>query len=331
MVTKINNNRIEDVDNLSQLDYGGVIKDVHSFPGHYLRVRDALTVVKQHYDYLTATYSGNLPTQVKYYVGLSPHETRIQCLSDTAGSLNNKYFFVYEGRSNRKFHVWYNVNGAGTDPAPPNSTGIEVAISTGDAAGIVSYASELVINSTLFREYFTAKRAGAMLYITANKAGVTSDSLDVDTGFTLLNQQGVSQLVQTVDIEYDGADPLFESQVLKGYYYDIYSGSYRKNVDVPSATADNATVATIANVAVTLANTEYSYTFPTGTKNFLLRDRDADSKLRIAYALGDTGTTYFTNYPGNIYTSDNLATTSGFTIYFRSNKANRVIEILSWK
>lgn len=332
MLSNKNNNRIEDVESLSQLDPGAVLRDAHSYPGHYLRVRDALTLVKQHYDYLTATYSGNLPTQVKYYVGLNPHITKINAVADTAGSLNNKYFFIYEGRSARKFHVWYNVNGAGVDPAPPNSTGIEVGVNTNDASAIVAYASELVLNSSLYREYFTAKRAGSQLVITANKAGVTSDSLDVDTGFTVLNQQGTSQLVQTVDIEYDGTDPLFDGQVMKGYYYDVFSGSFQKNVETQPSTADNETTPTIAAVAVVLANTEYSYTFPTGTKSFMLRDRESDSKLRIAYtALGTSGNDYFTNYPGNIYPKDNLNTTSGFTIYFRSNKAGRTIEILSWK
>jgi len=332
MLSNKNNNRIEDVESLSQLDPGAVLRDAHSYPGHYLRVRDALTLVKQHYDYLTATYNGNLPTQVKYYVGLNPHITKINFLSDNAGSLNNKYFFLYEGRSARKFHVYYNVNGAGVDPAPPNSTAIEVEINTNDASAIVAYATELVINSSLYREYFNAKRAGSQLVITANKAGVTSDSLDVDTGFTVLNQQGTSQLVQTVDIEYDGTDPLFDGQVMKGYYYDVFSGSFEKSVETQSSTADNETIPTVVAVAVVLANTEYSYTFPTGTKSFMLRDREADSKLRIAYtANGTSGNDYFTNYPGNIYPKDNLNTTSGFTIYFRSNKANRTIEILSWK
>jgi len=332
MAKKPNNNRIEDVEQLTQLDFGGVIKDVHSYPGHYLRTRDALTVVKNHYDYLTATYNvANDPTQVKYYVGINPHETKVSLLSDVSGSLNSKYFFIFEGRSGRKFHVWYNVNGAGIDPAPSNSTGIQVNLNTNDPGAIVSYATELALNSISFSEYFTAKRNGTLLNIEANKFGTTIDSLDVSTGFTILNQQGTSQLMQVVDIEYIGADPLFDGQVLKGYYYDIYSGAYKKAVEIPDSTADNATAVTTANITVTLANTEYSYTFPTGTKTFLLRDRDSDSKLRISYTLGGTATSWFTNYPGNIYPAKNLNTVSGFTIYFRSNKANRIIEIESWQ
>lgn len=257
MVKKVNNNRIEDVESLSQLDYGGVIKDVHSFPGHYLRVRDALTIVKQHYDYLTATYNGSDPEQVKYYVGLAAHETRIAVGSDVAGSLNNKYFFLFEGRSNRKFHVWYNVNGAGVDPAPSNSTAIEVAINTNDPAAIVSYATELVINSSTFKEYFSARRTGTTLYVTANKLGVTNDSLDVDTGFTILNQQGASQLVQTVDIEYELGSPLFDGQVMTGYYYDVFSGAFTKKPELTFPESINTAVGGHQNSRIAIVSEDF--------------------------------------------------------------------------
>jgi len=331
-MTKQNDKYIEDIDSLTQLDFGGVIRDVHSYPGHYLRVKNALTVVNSHYDYLVPVYDmSGKPLEVKYYGGTKQHETNISILGDTAGSLNNKYFFVYEGRSGRQFHIWYNVAGLGTDPAPSGSTGIEVPISTNDNATVVAYATELVLKSN-WSEYFYSRRvAGSTINMIAVKTGETSDSIDNNTGFTVLNQPGESLLLQTVTIDYDVLDPLFEGRVLKGYYYDIYSGAFKKTLEVPDSNSDKATAVTTANVAVVLANTEYSYTFPVGTKTFLLRDRDSDSKLRIAYASGGTGTNWFTNYPGNIYPANNLNTLTGFTIYFRSNKANRVIEIESWQ
>jgi len=334
VASKPNHNRIEDVDALSQLDYGGVIKDVHSFPGHYLRVRDALTVVKQHYDYLTATYNVNdLPTQIKYYVGLSHHETKVSIGSDVSGSLNNKYFFIFEGRSDRKFHVWYNVNGAGVDPAPSNSTGIEVAINTNDPSAIVAYATELILNSSSFSEYFEAKRSGSLLYITANKSGVATDSLDVDTGFTILNQQGVSQLVQTVDIEYDGTDPLFDGQVLKGYYYNIYSGAFEKGIDLDAAIDDGLSVApTVLNIAAPLANTEYSFVLPANTNKFEIRSRDSKALVKFCYTLGASGTTYFTVNRGCAYRQESLrlTTITSRTIYFQTSSAANILEVIAW-
>lgn len=334
MLSNKNNNRIEDVESLSQLDPGAVLRDAHSYPGHYLRVRDALTLVKQHYDYLTATYSGNLPTQVKYYVGLNPHITKINTVADTAGSLNNKYFFIYEGRSARKFHVWYNVNGAGVDPAPPNSTGIEVEINTNDASAIVAYATELVLNSSLYKEYFTAKRAGSQLVITANKAGVTSDSLDVDTGFTVLNQQGTSQLVQTVDIEYDGTDPLFDGQVMKGYYYDIFSGSFEKNLDTSTSSTElSGKTPTLVVIPAPLANTEYSFVLPNNTTRFIIRSRNSMAKMQFSFTMGGIALgDYFTVHPGAAYNEEKLllTTISSRTIYFQTSKAANELEVISW-
>lgn len=237
MLSNKNNNRIEDIESLSQLDPGAVLRDVHSYPGHYLRTKDALTLVKQHYDYLTATYNGNLPIQVKYYVGLSPHITKVQTLSDISGSLNNKYFYIYEGRSSRKFYVWFNVDNLGTNPAITNSTGIEIKINSNDVADVICLAIELTLKSSSFKEYFTAERSGSNVVITANKAGSTTDSIDVNTGFTINNISGESQLVQTVDVRYSGINPLFEGQVLKNYYYDIFKGCFEKNQTADTSVA----------------------------------------------------------------------------------------------
>lgn len=330
-MTKRNDKYIEDIDRNTQLDFGGVLRDIHSYPGHYIRVKDALTVVNVHYDYLEPTYAlDGSPTEVKYYGGTTQHQSTISVLGDVGGSLQNKYLFIYEGRSERQFHVWFNVDSLGVDPAPANSTGIEIPISTNDNATVVAYAIEAVMKS-LYSEYFITKRIGTTIQLIAVKTGPTNDSIDNNTGFTILNQSGTSELLQTVTIDYDGVDPLFEGRVLKNYYYDIYSGSYEKKVEVPAATADNATTPTIANIAVTLANTEYSYVLPTGTKFFSLKDRDGDSKVRIAYSVGGTATTYFTLNMGNVYEVNELYTNTGFTVYFRSNKAGRVIEIESWK
>lgn len=331
---KPNTVRIEDVEQLTQLDFGGVIKDVHSYPGHYLRTRDGLTLVKDHYDYLTATYDGNSnPTQVKYYVGTSYHETAIGMIADVAGSLNNKYFFIYEGRSQRKFHVWYNVAGAGVDPAPSNSTGIEVNIATNEAPAVISYATELVINSTLYREYFNARRSGTSLMIAANKIGATADSIDVNTGFSILNTPGSSYLSKVVDIEYSGVDPLFDGQVLIGYYYDIYSGSFKKSVDVnTSFDSGLATTPNVQNIPAPLASTEYSFVLPANTNRFEIRSRDSKAKVQISHTLGASGTTYFTIERGCSYRQEELLLTdiNSRTIYFQTTSAANVLEVIAW-
>lgn len=98
---------------------------------------------------------------------------------------------------------------------------------------------------------------------------------------------------------------------------------------VPLAGASSATPI-IANIPIVAANTEYSYTFPTATKQFSLKDRDGNSKIRIAYISGDTATNYRTVEMGSIYGVNSISTAASFTIYFQSNKATRVLEIVSW-
>lgn len=87
---------------------------------------------------------------------------------------------------------------------------------------------------------------------------------------------------------------------------------------------------TLANVTILLANTEYSYVFPTGTKQFTLKDRKGDAKTRYSYTLGGTSGVYGTLDVGCTYPVTGISTPVGFTIYMQSSKPNRIIEIVSW-
>lgn len=100
------------------------------------------------------------------------------------------------------------------------------------------------------------------------------------------------------------------------------------NVDVSGGSTTNTP--TIANINAVFANTEYSYTFPTGTKQFSLKDRAGNAKTRIAYTLGETSTNYITLDMGSTHEVKNINSLAGFKIYFRSNRDARVIEIYSW-
>jgi hypothetical protein len=84
----------------------------------------------------------------------------------------------------------------------------------------------------------------------------------------------------------------------------------------------------IANQVVTLANTEYSYTFPANTKKFSLRTR-GNARLQVAFVATQSGSNFITVYPGNTYEEIGLKIT-GITAYFQSNKAGETVEILSW-
>lgn len=130
------------------------------------------------------------------------------------------------------------------------------------------------------------------------------------------------------------------------------NGSIDANVEVDAADGDNIAISDgvndlvinpdgsinvnasplttplIVNQVATLANTEYSYSFPTGTKKFSLRAR-GKAKLQLAFVSGNSGTNYITVFSGSKYEEIGLKLTA-ITAYFQSNKAGETVEILSW-
>lgn len=86
---------------------------------------------------------------------------------------------------------------------------------------------------------------------------------------------------------------------------------------------------TIVNVPLALANTEYSYTLPISSKRFLIRLREIGT-LKLAYAVGTSGTTFLTIPGGVAYSEDAIADSANVTLYFQSSIAGSTAEIVSW-
>jgi len=88
----------------------------------------------------------------------------------------------------------------------------------------------------------------------------------------------------------------------------------------------------IENVAMTLANTEYSYTLPVHTRIFSLRLRDPDNAFKVSFEAGTSGTEYVTVpggaeiYQNSMYTVDHTPV----TLYFQCTVAGQVAEIVYW-
>lgn len=97
-----------------------------------------------------------------------------------------------------------------------------------------------------------------------------------------------------------------------------------------SVTISGASSPAIANVSIPLANTEVSYMLPAETKRFYLSLRDAGADLKLAYVLGDSGTTYITIHRGNWYSEDLLSLSGTLTLYFQATAAGQTAEILYW-
>lgn len=86
---------------------------------------------------------------------------------------------------------------------------------------------------------------------------------------------------------------------------------------------------TIANVNITLADTEYSYALPAGTMRFEINLRNVAIPLKICFVSGASGTIYKNLPAGESYREEGIKAGDN-TLYFQSATADQVAEILSW-
>jgi hypothetical protein len=93
--------------------------------------------------------------------------------------------------------------------------------------------------------------------------------------------------------------------------------------------SDVVQVPTIANVSVPTANTEVSFSFPTGTKRFELRARNT-AVLKLSYAAGQSGSTFLSIPAGSSYLEDGIDPSMAITIYLQTAVASTTVEIVSW-
>jgi hypothetical protein len=90
-----------------------------------------------------------------------------------------------------------------------------------------------------------------------------------------------------------------------------------------------ATTVVIGKVAAATAGTEYSYSFPAGTKKFSTLS-SLGGNLKVSFIAGDIAADVF--WPvsrGNAYVEDSL-TLAALTLYFTSDKPNDIIRVKSW-
>lgn len=94
-----------------------------------------------------------------------------------------------------------------------------------------------------------------------------------------------------------------------------------------SVVNNQITTAAIANEAIAIANTEQSYTMPTGTKLFLLYNRGS-GLIKYTYTATESGTKYRSLYPHNSILIENIA--SAPTLYFQGENVGDILEVESW-
>lgn len=97
-----------------------------------------------------------------------------------------------------------------------------------------------------------------------------------------------------------------------------------------AASSNPVTTPDITNQTLTNKDTEETVTIPAGVIKFMIKARNTGAKLQVSSSSGDSGTTYWTVWPGFSYDGENLSRTTDLDVYIQSSKDNTVLEILTW-
>lgn len=105
----------------------------------------------------------------------------VTTVADVAGSLNSTYFLLNSVTT--YYYIWFNVNGAGVDPALAGKTGVPVALATGATANAVAtaIAAQLTLLTTLERVAASTNHVYFNILLTGGSAGAGT------SGFTITN------------------------------------------------------------------------------------------------------------------------------------------------
>ncbi len=148
----------------------------------------------------TATFYGDGESQV----------TQIRSYADVAGSLNNKYFFIWSANDVTKYYVWFN-NGTGVDPAPPAATGIVVNYLNDDAKSIIATKTAIAINAIAD---FAAESHADSILVTNVTHGNCTDAVDNNSGFKFYKLRAGTdrEIVVILQMSYAGSANLTSAE-----------------------------------------------------------------------------------------------------------------------
>lgn len=86
---------------------------------------------------------------------------------------------------------------------------------------------------------------------------------------------------------------------------------------------------TMYNVTLTSANTEYSRSVPEKARKVFIRERSGLVAVKLAYASGQSGSTYLTIPAGTQKPLENCFL-SGVVLYMQSGVPGTVVEVEVW-
>jgi hypothetical protein len=108
---------------------------------------------------------------------------------------------------------------------------------------------------------------------------------------------------------------------------------YLKNVDnETSQMVEEVKTPTIYNVSITAPNTEFSQSLPDKTRKVKVKMRGIGADLKIAWASGESGTTYIQLPRGMVWVEDGLKLATPTSIYFQTPNTSTpyAVEIEVW-
>ncbi len=102
--------------------------------------------------------------------------TDVTFAADSSGSRNNTYFTFNAASDAYGYYVWFNINGAGVDPAVAGRTGIQVAGATDATAATLATAAIAAINASSAASYVraTAGASGHAILTNQQPGGATN-------------------------------------------------------------------------------------------------------------------------------------------------------------
>lgn len=153
-------------------------------------------------------------------------KTKITCVADVAGSLNNKFFYISSPTVN--YYFWFNINSGGSDPTPDVTRTAEVvAAATGATAAAIATALAAKFNT--LTGIFTAVAMDAVVTVTATVAGYYASD-PVDAGFTGFRVEVATPWTflefESEDIKNDLKKIMSEAKVNSRYPHDAYPDVY---------------------------------------------------------------------------------------------------------
>lgn len=262
---------VEDLNSTSQYDGQQVLKDVHSLPGKYLRTRDSLTLVKEHFDNFTVSYDNDKrPVDISYFVGTEPHLTTIGIVSNVDMSIAGSGFVVSSGRREKRYAVYYTVSGNGTAPSISGTTNVEVPLELGDDSRVIAIATKMALDSI---DAFDTRVNNSVIEIETKKLGETNNTILFNgSPFLITNDPGIDELLSTIYLNYsENGNPIWQGQELVDYVYDVFSakfvlsnGSYSEVDGKKTLNVLNATEVVWDEIATTFPDTVtdlYTYSY----------------------------------------------------------------------